>query len=216
LHSRLHHACAFTPTIKLDCEPNYLDVACRSMVSSLGYTADFTAPYTHNQLAKMERQWATLAESATAMLQHANCPAKYWGHAMRTAVYLRNRLPSPAATGGSGGAPFTILHCVPTDLARVHVFGCTAYLRTEDRYIDRLSPKHSVACSSGIAMMVRATCFSTSPPANYFGPCMSLSLNPNLLMPRRPQPSLMALHKPLHQVVSSLGGGGHHCQSLVC
>jgi hypothetical protein len=55
LHSRILSARAFMPTIKFDCDPDYLDVACRTMVSSLGYTARFTAPYTHNQLAKMER-----------------------------------------------------------------------------------------------------------------------------------------------------------------
>jgi hypothetical protein len=68
LHSRLLPARAFRPTINFDCDPNYLNVACRTMVSSLGYTPQFTAPYTHNQLAKMERKWATLADSVTAML----------------------------------------------------------------------------------------------------------------------------------------------------
>jgi hypothetical protein len=53
LHSRMHRARAFMPTIKFDSDPNYLDVAYRTMVSSLGYTAQFTAPYTHNRLAKM-------------------------------------------------------------------------------------------------------------------------------------------------------------------
>ena len=65
------------PTIKFDCDPNYLDVACRTMVSSLGYTSQFSHPFTHNQLDKMERQWATLADSATAMLHHAKFPTKY-------------------------------------------------------------------------------------------------------------------------------------------
>jgi hypothetical protein len=77
LHSRLYLACALRPTINFDCDRNHLDVACRTMVSSLGYTAQFTAPYAHNQLAKMERKWATLADSATAMLQHASCSTKY-------------------------------------------------------------------------------------------------------------------------------------------
>jgi hypothetical protein len=105
LHSRLYPHRAFRPTIKFYCDPNYLDVACRTMVSSLGFSAEFTAPYTHNQLAKTERQWASLADSTTAMMQHANCPSKYWGLAMRTVVYLRNRLPTPVASGGSGGVP---------------------------------------------------------------------------------------------------------------
>jgi hypothetical protein len=47
-HTRPHPARTFRPTIKLDCDPNYLDVARRTMVSSLGYTAHFTAPYTHS------------------------------------------------------------------------------------------------------------------------------------------------------------------------
>jgi hypothetical protein len=59
---------------------------------------------------------------------------------MRTFVYLRNRLPTPAASGGSSGVPYTIIHGVPTDFAHVKVFGCTAKLRLEDRYMDKLSP----------------------------------------------------------------------------
>jgi hypothetical protein len=121
LHSRLLPARAFRPTIKFDCDANYLDVACRAMVSSLDYTSQFTAPYTHNQLAKMERHWATIADSATAMLQYANYPTKYWGLAMRTVLYLRNRLTSPDASNGYGGVPCTLLHGVPTDLAHLKV-----------------------------------------------------------------------------------------------
>jgi hypothetical protein len=64
------------PTIKFDCASNYLDVACRTVVSALGYTALFTASYTHNQLAKMERELATLAHYVTTMLQHAKCSTK--------------------------------------------------------------------------------------------------------------------------------------------
>jgi hypothetical protein len=107
------------------------------MVSSLGFSAQFTAPYTHNQLAKMERQWASLADSATVMMQHANCPSKYWGLAMRVAVYLRNKLPTPAASGGSGGVPYCVLHGAHADLSHLKVFGCSAYLRLDLRLARR-------------------------------------------------------------------------------
>jgi hypothetical protein len=60
---------------------------------------------------------------------------------MRTVVYLRNRLCTPVASGGLGGVPYTIFHGVFTNLADVHVFGCTAYLRLEDRFIDKLFRK---------------------------------------------------------------------------
>jgi hypothetical protein len=54
---------------------------------------------------------------------------------MRTVVYLRNRIPSPTASGGSGGVPYNILRCVPNDLAHVKVCGYTAYLHLEKRYM---------------------------------------------------------------------------------
>jgi hypothetical protein len=34
-----------------------------------------------------------------------------------------------------------MFHGFPTDLAHLKVFGCTAYLHLEDRYMDKLSPK---------------------------------------------------------------------------
>jgi hypothetical protein len=59
---------------------------------------------------------------------------------MREAVYLLNRLPIPATSGGSSGVPHTILQGIPTAFAHVKVFGCTAYLGLEERYMDQLSP----------------------------------------------------------------------------
>jgi hypothetical protein len=49
--------------------------------------------------------------------------------AMRTEVRLRNQLPTPAASGGSGGVPFyTLLHCVTSDISHLQGFGCSARL----------------------------------------------------------------------------------------
>jgi hypothetical protein len=47
LHSRLHLDRSFWPTIKFDCNANYLDVACRTMVAALGYTAHLMAQCAH-------------------------------------------------------------------------------------------------------------------------------------------------------------------------
>jgi hypothetical protein len=49
--------------------------------------------------------------------------------------------PRPLLAAVFGGVPYTMLHGVPTDLAHLKIFGCTAYLRLEDRYRDKLSPK---------------------------------------------------------------------------
>eukprot|EP00873_Tetraselmis_striata_P040371 jgi/Tetstr1/460635/TSEL_005832.t1 len=72
----------FAPSIKFDCDPNYLDTACPSMASS------------------------------------------------------------PSAANGAGGVPYCLLHGVPqVDLSDLRVFGCTAYLRLEDRFHLKLEPR---------------------------------------------------------------------------
>jgi hypothetical protein len=133
---------AFTPVsmavvlsdqlLNLICHPNYVDVACRTMVFSLGYTAKLTAPYTHNQLTTMERQWASQVDSSTTMMQHATCPSRrHWSLAVRTTVYLRNRLRTHAASGSLRGVPYTLLHGVHVDILHLKVFGCYACLGLE-------------------------------------------------------------------------------------
>eukprot|EP00873_Tetraselmis_striata_P017931 jgi/Tetstr1/438195/TSEL_026795.t1 len=51
-------------------------------------------------------------------------------------------LPSPSAANGAGGVPYCLLHGVPqVDLSDLRVFGCTAYLRLEDRFHLKLEPR---------------------------------------------------------------------------
>jgi hypothetical protein len=63
---------------------------------------------------------------------------------MRTSVYLRSILPTLAASGGFGGVPYTVLHGVLADVSHLKDFGCTAYFRMEDRYMEKLSLKDSL------------------------------------------------------------------------
>jgi hypothetical protein len=131
------------------------------MVSSFGFTAMFTAPYTHNQLTKMERQWATLADSAAAMMQHANFPSKYWGLAMRTTVYLRNTLITLAASGGSGGV-ISVFFMAPMLTSLTSRFSDALHTSVWKTNIEpSFPPRPFVVCSSGTAMTVPAIGFST-------------------------------------------------------
>jgi hypothetical protein len=114
-HAHLYPDCAFTPTFKLNCDLNYLDVACRSMVYSLGYIAQSTIPYTHNQFAKMEREGATLADSATTILQHANGTIRTWALlCARLSIYSTDSLyrPPPAVLVCPSHHPSWHSHCL--------------------------------------------------------------------------------------------------------
>jgi hypothetical protein len=64
----------------------------------------------------------------------------YWDLALRTAFHLRNRLPSPDASGGSGGIPYIVLHGAPANPSHLKVFVYSAYLCLEDHNIGKLSP----------------------------------------------------------------------------
>jgi hypothetical protein len=206
LHSRLHHNRAFRPTIKFDCDPNYLDVACRTMITSLGYTAEFTAPYTHNQLAKMGRQWATLTDSA---LSCCSTPIS-----LQSIGALPSARPFTFATGFLRQPPpavrvafCTLFFMAPMPTSLTSKSSDAQHTSVWKITTEEIFPRrHFVASSSGIVMMVVAIGFSTSPLlANSSDPSTLPLLNqiPRTLW--RPRRWHVALLKPLNHLVSSMG-----------
>ena len=61
---------------------------------SEGVVFEFTTPYTPSQNGISERLNRTLTAHVRCLLGHANLPVKFWGEALHTAYYLRNRLPT--------------------------------------------------------------------------------------------------------------------------
>jgi hypothetical protein len=118
-----------------------LEADFRFLVSLSIYTAQFTAPYTHSELANMERQWATLANWATTMMQAYSLPLQLLGSCVAYRGLPSEHTPTLASSGGPGGVPFIFLHGVPTDNSHLKVFGFCAYLHLEDHYREKPSPK---------------------------------------------------------------------------
>ncbi len=77
---------------------------------------------------QVEKDQATLAESARAMLRGRNVPDKYWPLALQTAAFLKNRTPHDTLGGrlpveaGTGEA---------FEPCRLYTFGCAAYAQME-------------------------------------------------------------------------------------
>jgi hypothetical protein len=80
---------------------------------------------------------------------------------MRTGVYLQKSLPKPVASGGSFGVLDTLLHGIPANISYPKVFGCSAYLRLEDRSWEKFLRGRFVAYSLAIAMTDHACGFTT-------------------------------------------------------
>lgn len=97
-----------------------------------------TIPYCPNQNGVSECLNRTLMEKARCMLQGAGLCGRYWGEAVMTAIYLKNRSPTAAL---SGLTPEEIWTGSKPDLRHLHVFGCIAYSLVPEQKRRKLDPK---------------------------------------------------------------------------
>ena len=73
-----------------------------------------------------ERMDRTLVERARCMLEHAGLSKTYWGEAVMTAVFLRDRCPTRAID--SDKSPHEVWNGKEPLLANLKIFGCHAYV----------------------------------------------------------------------------------------
>ena len=90
-----------------------------------GIVVQQTAPYAHQQAGKIERYVRTIEEGGQTLLAESGLPMSFWGWAVLTSQYLRNRLPT--STLSSGFTPFEILTSKKPDLSHLRVWGCQCF-----------------------------------------------------------------------------------------
>ena len=84
-----------------------------------------------------------MAEGVTCMLSEAKLPPSFWGEALSTFVYVRNRLPT--ASLPSNKTPYEVAFGKKPSLQHLRVFGCRAYVMIQKDQRKSLQP-HSMAC----------------------------------------------------------------------
>jgi len=111
-----------------------------------GTKFDPTTPGTPNHNSIAERAWRTIFNSTRAMLHHADLPSSLWGHAVMTAILLKNK----TLTSVNGAlTPEVIWHqqawrlnhkhslsetpAFVTEMKNLRVFGCNAYVHLQGR-----------------------------------------------------------------------------------
>ena len=104
-----------------------------------GIIQKFTPPYTPELNGVAERMNRTLVECARCMLEHASLAKEYWGEAVMTAAFLRNRLPTRAHT--SLKTPYEEWTKKTPILANVKVFGCHVYVHVPKEKRLKLDPR---------------------------------------------------------------------------
>ena len=87
--------------------------------------AQYTMPGTPHQNGVAERRNRTLMEMVRSMMSHSSLPISMWMYALKTAMYLLNRVPSKAVSK----TPFELWTGRKPSLRNLHVWGCPAEVR---------------------------------------------------------------------------------------
>ena len=88
-----------------------------------GIGHEVCAPYSLQQNGVAERMNRTLVESARSMIFNAGLSRSFWGEAVTTAAYLRNR----TLTSSHGITPYERWYGEKPDVSKLRVFGCIGY-----------------------------------------------------------------------------------------
>ena len=83
-----------------------------------------TAPYTPQQNGLAERKNRTLVEPVTCLLTQSGMPLSFWGEALISANYIRNRCP---IMGLNGKIPYEIWHQHLPNLNHIKIFGSKCF-----------------------------------------------------------------------------------------
>ena len=110
-------------TLRTDGGGEYTSAKFENFLKQKGIQHEVTAPYSPQQNGVAERMNRTLVEAARSMIFNAGLSKAYWGEAVATAAYVRNRV----VTSSTGVTPYERWYGEKPDVSQLKVFGCTAH-----------------------------------------------------------------------------------------
>jgi hypothetical protein len=90
-----------------------------------GIAVQVTAPYAHSQNGKAERYIRTLEDGSQVLLADSGLPASFWGDAVLTVQYVRNRVLT--STLPLDQTPHEVFYGTKPDLSHLRVWGCQCF-----------------------------------------------------------------------------------------
>ncbi|CAH0486490.1 unnamed protein product [Peronospora farinosa] len=103
-----------------------------------GIEQQVTVPYAHQINGTAERSIRTIVTIGRTMLHYAKLEKCFWAEAAMTAIYIKNRLPSPKCQDQT---PFEIINGHQPSVKNMRVFGCRAYVLTPKEKRFKWDPK---------------------------------------------------------------------------
>ena len=106
-------------------------------LESRGICAQYTMPGTPQQNGVSERRNRTLMEMVRSMLSYSSVPLSLWMHALKSATYLLNWVPSKAVPK----TPYELWTGKKPSLRHLHVWGCPAEVRIYNPHEKKLDAR---------------------------------------------------------------------------
>jgi hypothetical protein len=106
-----------------------------------------TASYAHQQNGKAERYTRTLIDGMQTLLADSKLPSSFWGWAVSTVQYLRNRLPTSVFPAGA--TLFEALKKRKPNLSHLQVWGCQCFVLIPPELHVKGGPRHYEAIFVG-------------------------------------------------------------------
>ena len=116
-----------------------------------GIRYERTVPKTPEQNGVAERMNRTLVETVRAMLSDSKLPKEFWGEALSTASYVRNRSPTTAVKAMT---PYEAWKGYKPNVNHLRIFVCSAYahIPKDERYKMDPKAKKSIFLGYGIGV----------------------------------------------------------------
>lgn len=111
--------------LRTDNGGEYVNHILSTFLKENGIVHQTTIPYTPQQNGVSERANRTIIEKARSMLKDSKLPLSYWGEAVNTAIYLKNRMPTQSL---NNMIPEELWTKKKVNLSHLRVFGCEAHV----------------------------------------------------------------------------------------
>uniref|UniRef100_A0AAV1V8R4 Integrase catalytic domain-containing protein n=1 Tax=Peronospora matthiolae TaxID=2874970 RepID=A0AAV1V8R4_9STRA len=103
-----------------------------------GIEQQTTVPYSHQTNGTAERAIRTIVTIGRSILHRAKLDKCFWAEAPMTAIYIKNRLPSPKVVHKT---PFEIVYNSKPSVKHMRVFGCQTFILTPKEKRLKWDPK---------------------------------------------------------------------------
>ena len=123
--------------LRTDNGGEYISIEFKVYLKLRGIRHELTVPYTPKQNGLAERLNRILMEAARSMISHAGLNSNYWGEAVGTTAYVRNR----TTTTGTNKTPYERWYGRKPDVTNRRVFDCAAYAHIPDTIRQKLDKK---------------------------------------------------------------------------